>query len=148
MAILNLTQHPASDTQKKQGVVEPDDKEEIQNLLTFKEAPSQEKMTKRASALADIAQEVSADAAMIGGMPSFMSSLERELVRRDIAPLYSFTQRKSVETEEDGETVKKTVFKHEGWTTPKIIDFLGGHGWERKPVQKDGKWVLHTQMLY
>jgi hypothetical protein len=148
MAILNLTQHPSSDSQAEEGVVEPSDKEAVQDLLTFEGSPSSTEMRQRADKLAAIAEEHEADAAMIGGMPAFMSALERALARKGIAPLYSFTQRKSVEVQEDGETVKKTVFSHEGWTTPKVVIRQMDHARVCEAQKGPDGWSLMGQTMW
>jgi hypothetical protein len=146
MSVINLTQHPASDDQIDEGVVEPPKKEEVQSLLTFEEPPSSSTMRQRADKLAEIAEGHSA--AMIGGMPSFMSHLERALVREGVAPIYSFTQRKSVEVQEDGETVKKTVFSHEGWTTPLVVVRYMDHAKTAQASHEGGEWSLETEIMW
>lgn len=113
MRIINLTQHIGA---PEQAVVEPDDKKQVQELLTFVSVPSKKEMKKRAEALAAIAVAAGADAAMIGGAPYFMSTLERALTEAEIQPLYAFSERVSVEeTDEAGNVTKRTVFRHAGW---------------------------------
>jgi hypothetical protein len=147
MPIINLTQHPASDSQRDEGVIEPPNKEAVQELLTFEEPPSSSTMRQRANKLAEIAEGHSA--AMIGGMPAFMGHLERALVREGVAPMYSFTQRKSVEVQEDGETVKKTVFSHEGWTTPLVVVRYMDHAKTAQASRdEEGEWSLETEVMW
>lgn len=149
MAILNLTQHPASDDQQQDGVVEPDNKGEVKDLLTFDEAPSIKVLRDRAAKLAEVASNHDANAAMIGGMPAFMSALERALARKGVAPLYAFTQRESVEVKtEDGGTEKKSVFRHRGWTTPEVIFQGNRDAIMASPQKVDGEWVLKTSSIY
>jgi hypothetical protein len=114
MMIMNLTQHVATDAQIKDGVVEPQDKDAVKALLTFTEAPTREEIERRAAALARVAE--GCDAAMIGGAPYLMAALEAALVEVCVQPLYSFTERRSVEeTAPDGTVRKVSVFTHTGW---------------------------------
>lgn len=109
--IINLTQHGATPEQIAAGVVEPADKAEVKRLLTFDEPPNKADYIIRANALADLAKGY--EAAMIGGAPYFMSSLEVALEARGIKPLYSFTRRESVDMPQaDGSVRKVAVFKH------------------------------------
>jgi hypothetical protein len=53
---------------------------------------------------------------MIGGAPYLMAPLERALRRKRITPLYAFSERRSTEEKgNDGEIIKRTVFKHIGF---------------------------------
>jgi len=115
--ILNLTQHPATPEQVSAGVFEPQDKSEVQRLLTFDDLPSSEEVWDRARKLAQIARREGATSAMIGGAPYLMAPLEEELVQggSSVAPLYAFSVRKSVEKVVDGQTVKASVFVHIGF---------------------------------
>lgn len=116
--ILNLTQHTATSEQIAAGVFEPAsaEKKEICELLTFEHLPDWECLRDRAIALAQIAEERGADAAMIGGAPFFMAPLERALFPRGIKPLYAFTLRESVDEVLPDGTVRKTaVFRHRGF---------------------------------
>lgn len=113
--ILNLTQHLASAAQIKGGVIEPSNKQEVQELLNFKALPSREEVNKRAEKLAHVVVKNNCNTAMIGGAPFLMAPLERAL--RDIGTswLYAFSYRESVEEIIDGETIKRSVFCHKGW---------------------------------
>lgn len=114
--ILNLTQHPATPDQVAAGVIEPLEKEQVQNLLTFDVIPNRDDMDLRASLLSAIAAGHGCDAAMIGGAPFFMSALARALIDAGITPVYAFSVRESVEkTDADGNVVKTNVFKHVGF---------------------------------
>lgn len=114
MRIINLTQHAATGSQVNEGVFNVE--QNLGDLLTFNSAPSEEEMKERAEKLADIAAEAKAEAAMIGGAGYFMRPLEEALKARDIRPLYSFSERRSVEKHNpDGTVTKVNVFEHVGW---------------------------------
>lgn len=121
--ILNLTQHAASAEQVDAGVVDlaEDKRQELIKLLTFDTLPSQEEIASRAQAIADLAalsgeEDTPPEAAMIGGAPFLMASLENALVLNGIVPLYAFSRRESVEeTQEDGSIRKTAVFRHLGF---------------------------------
>lgn len=114
--ILNLTQHEATDDQKADGVVEPKNKQLIRELLTFDELPLACEVGERAKELAQIAAEHGHGRAMVGGAPFLMVSLEIELNKRHIKPIYAFSKRESIEEKnEDGTVTKRTVFKHAGF---------------------------------
>ena len=117
MRILNLTQHPATPEQVAAGVVEPADKGQVQNLLTFDTLPTRNEICNRAWTLAQIAYQSGETAIMIGGAPYLMGPLESNLrSSMQLTVLYSFTQRVSEEQSLPDGTVKKTaVFKHVGW---------------------------------
>jgi len=117
MKIANLTQHNSTKEQQKAGVVDlVERQDEIKILLTFDEIPSKEEMEDRAIRLTKIVKEEGIfDAAMIGGAPFFMSTLERILKENGIQPLYAFSKRVSIEEEINGEVVKKSIFKFEGF---------------------------------
>lgn len=113
--ILNLTQHMATPEQLVEGVVEPDNKAEVQKLLNFTSSPPAAEIHARAEALAKIAEKAGANKAMIGGANYLMSALERSLLAVGCQPVYSFTQRVSKE-EVTPEGVKKTsTFVHTDW---------------------------------
>ena len=120
MRIINLTQHVATPEQVAEGVFEPKNKPAVLALLSFGGVPSLEEVDNRAIDLADYAiGEMPAPStnkgALIGGAPFLMSALERRLKGKGIRPLYSFTERISVD-ETQGDTVKKiSVFRHAGW---------------------------------
>jgi hypothetical protein len=119
--IVNLTQHKGT---PEQGVLEPELKEQVKDLLTFDEIPSRQEMESRAKALLKVVhREMDCHAlgdhaqwcAMIGGAPFFMPVLERVLAEAKITPLYAFSRRESVEEVVDGKVVKKAVFRHIGF---------------------------------
>lgn len=108
--ILNLTQHLAT---PEQGVAEPTNKKLVQDLLTFVGLPTKEDIKAKASALANIAVDHGASAAMIGGAPYLLSALEDALKGRGIKSLYAYSERVSEErVREDGSVEKTNVFKH------------------------------------
>lgn len=114
--ILNLTQHFCTPAQTKVGVEEPVFKAQVQNLITFKEIPTEMGMKSRAQKLAYMCKEDGYSAAMIGGAPFFMGILEQELKKQGIKPVYAFSQRESVDKEmADGSVQKVAVFKHLGF---------------------------------
>lgn len=113
--ILNLTQHPATEEQISAGVVEPENKKAIQDLLTFTGIPTREEIVDRAKKLAEIAHEFGASKTMIGGVPYLMGPLEKELRFAGIIPVYAYSDRVSIEEIIDGKVVKKSIFKHLGF---------------------------------
>lgn len=123
MPTLNLTQHDATLDQIAAGVVEPDNKARVRQLLTFEEMPSFRDVLERAAALATIAKESGCAFAMIGGAPFFMAPLEDALEDVGVGPRYSFTRRESEEVPQGDGTVRKTqVFKHVGFLEPFPFD--------------------------
>lgn len=83
MKILNLTQHAATPEQLEQGVIDlpPEVRETLSSLLTFEEIPSLEEMSRRASEIAQIAQDFRVSSSvMIEGEPFFMNELENSLI--------------------------------------------------------------------
>jgi hypothetical protein len=113
MKILNLTQHVASKEQIEAGVVEPQNKKAVQGFLTFVAIPTKEDIGTRAHLLAEVAKEHGHPYAMIGGAPYLMSALEGALRKVGVEPLYSFTERVSIEeTQADGSVKKTSAFKH------------------------------------
>ena len=116
MNILNLTQHMATQEQYDAGVLEPENKVRVKDLLTFDTIPSILEMEERAEQLAYEAMVSKCTNAMIGGAPFFMSNLEYALINKGIKPLYAFSTRVSEEHfTEDGNVVKVNVFKHTGF---------------------------------
>lgn len=120
---INLTQHPLSNEQRAwadercMAVVETD--ADTRSALNFEELPTLEVLEERADAIVSRLGTRHPDfhrIAMIGGAPFFMPVLERKLKAAGIQPVYAFSKRVSVETtNEHGEVVKTSVFRHEGW---------------------------------
>jgi hypothetical protein len=105
----------------EQGCVElPEElQNEVRNLITFNEIPSDCEMRARAVRVAEIATESGADSAMIGGAPYFQRYLEEELLVRGVEPVFAFSKRESVESiQEDGSVQKTFVFRHTGFVRP------------------------------
>ncbi len=125
--IINLTQHRATPEQVKAGVVDlPDEqREELSRWLTFDEIPDPDGLNATAHAVARMARDAGADAAMIGGAPFFMPDLERVLRHMGVTPVYAFSRRESVEvTDEDGNVRKTAVFRHMGFVKTDWEDIL------------------------
>lgn len=118
MKALNLTQHPATEVQISQGVVEPcqETKSRIKRLLTVDRLPSADDVQTSARALALIARNYSS--AMIGGAPWLMPALHSTLLNVGVEPVYAFSLRVSEErVGPDGEVTKVNVFKHLGFVS-------------------------------
>ena len=120
--IINLTQHNATPEQLTAGVVDvpAELKADLSALLTFSTLPTKEEIDEVAQKVAAMAvictQGSDAPAAMIGGAPFFMASLEVALRHYGIKPLYSFSERVSEEKiEADGTVRKINLFKHKGF---------------------------------
>lgn len=114
--ILNLTQHPATAEQIAAGVQDLPSAETLRTLLTFDQLPSRTEIKGRAEALALMAEAAGADAAMIGGAPFLMSTLEAALLNKGIRPMYAFSKRVVTETKNfDGTVTKVSTFAHEGF---------------------------------
>lgn len=115
--IFNLTQHNPTPAQKAEGVW--DTTEEIKGLLTFTSPPTKEEVEARAEALGDVVEshhQFTGLRVMVGGAPYLMGPLVKALQRRGFDPVFSFTERKSVEKHaEDGTVTKTADFEHVGW---------------------------------
>lgn len=114
--IFNLTQHQPTNTQVSLGVLPP--VEGCKALLDFKSLPSQETIKERASALVELVVAVAPKGAsvMVGGAPYLMPGLCQALKQEGFIPLFSFTERRSVETNlPDGSISKTAIFEHVGW---------------------------------
>ena len=119
-AIVNLTQHPATQDQGKEGVfnLEGEDLVRLKQLLTFEEMPNMDHVRGRAKIIAQIASDYGCERAMIGGAPFLMASLGEALKEEGITAVYAFSRRESVETTtEDGSVIKRNVFRHLGFVT-------------------------------
>lgn len=113
--IVNLTQHNPTTQQLAAGVFDYD-QESVKALLNFGGIPSKDNINAKAAALAEVALASGATSAMVGGAPYLMAPLVMALRRRGIAPLFSFTQRESMETPDGkGGVVKTSVFNHVGF---------------------------------
>ena len=113
MSIKNLTQHKPTQEQEQHGGVTAVDPAAIE-LLNFPTPPSVEEINERAAALAALA--VGSESAMVGGAPYLMGPLVAALKAVGVQPLFSFTERRSVEeTQPDGSVRKTSVFAHVAW---------------------------------
>ena len=102
--IKNLTQHPATSDQADVTAVDPN----AVALLNFAEPPFKTEVETRAAALAALA--AGHHAAMIGGAPYLMGPLVAALKAAGVQPLFSFTERKSIEkTNPDGSVTKTSA---------------------------------------
>ena len=133
---LNLTQHNPTPEQIGDGVVEPENKTEIQALLTIdvKELLSSHSpdgiLWDRAVQLAEIAAKSGHRTAMIGCMPALQPWLTEALFRAGVLPLFAVSDRVSEEkTLPDGSVRKVNVFRHLGW--------VPGHRRQCVTIQKD-----------
>ena len=141
--IINLTQHLATDEQKKAGVIDltGEYREDLIPLLTFSEIPTVQELAERASDIIDVVldficydlkleeyreivkekpyfdeYDLLADFKfMIGGAPYFMPVLHNMLLDFTTV-VYAFSKRVSEEVQNpDGTVSKKTIFKHAGF---------------------------------
>ena len=124
LAVLNLTQHPASPEQVAGGVIDipPSLKSTLAALLTFESLPPMGEVRERAEEILSLLADAEAElglrfhAAMLGGAPYLMAPLERALQTHGIMPLYAFSVRTSAEeTLPDGSVRKVAVFNHAGF---------------------------------
>lgn len=119
MRLINLTQHSLTFEQIAGNEVfrkEATAGDIVCDRLTFNEIPTHEEMEQRALELARLASQHAAEGAIIGGAGYFMPYLEKELLKLNIIPMYSFTRRESVEKKNaDGSITKTSIFKHIGW---------------------------------
>ena len=119
--ILNLTQDNATPDQVAAGVVEPENKQELQELLTFEEIPliDYNEIEERAYAIADIAEQEGYDKVMIGGESYLMSALENALESKGITPMYAYSERISTPVvQEDGSVKNQVESRFEGFIVP------------------------------
>ena len=116
MAIFNLTQHNPTPAQVAEGVQAP--LPGAAELLTFTVLPSKGDILGRAAGLASLvaAQGSQGDKVMVGGAPYLMEALCSNLKELGFKPVFSFTERRSVEkTLPDGTVTKTAIFEHVGW---------------------------------
>lgn len=116
MAILNLTQHIATNDQILDGVIEPNDKALVKGLITFETIPTAQEMRERVKQLIAIAKEHGVTEVMVGGAGYFIPFLERGLIQAGLIPLHSFNVRNSVDKHHaDGSVETVMIFKHAGF---------------------------------
>lgn len=127
MAILNLTQHNATDDQLASGIIDlpADFQTALKSLLTFPTTYTRADLEYRALQIHELIRDMcgehfgappkhALDGVMIGGMPSFMPVLEATLVSKGIRVGYACTERQSIDKEIDGKVVKTAIFVHAG----------------------------------
>lgn len=137
--ILNLTTHPATPSQVAAGVIEPsaEDKTLISNLSNFEGIPSKADIKTTADMLSDIAGRYDCDKVMITGAPYLMSALETALEAKGMEPVYSFSERVSVDRQNpDGTVTKQNVFEHRSFVEPAGIKIEDSA--EKVNVTKEG----------
>ena len=124
VGIINLTQHELTPEQREFIDIEcHTDRQKVKDLLTFTKLPSKEDIYYRALDLAAIVENiidqdehVDLFLILVGGAPYLMKPLIEELKRLEVIPVFSYTDRVSVETmQPDGSVVKTQVFKHLGF---------------------------------
>jgi hypothetical protein len=124
VGIINLTQHELTPEQKKFVDIECyTDRNKVKDLLTFTKLPTQIQILQRAVDLANIVRDIvdqdehiNLFLVLIGGAPYLMKPLIEELREIGVTPVFSYTDRVSVETmQPDGSVVKTQVFKHLGY---------------------------------
>ena len=124
VGIINLTQHELTPEQREFIDIEcHTDRQKVKDLLTFTKLPSKEDIYYRALDLAAIVENiidqdehVDLFLVLIGGAPYLMKPLIEELKKIGVTPVFSYTDRVSVETmQPDGSVVKTQVFKHLGY---------------------------------
>ena len=124
VGVINLTQHELTPEQKAFIDIEcHTDRQKVKELLTFTKLPTQFQILRRAVGLADIVrnivdqdEHINLFLVLIGGAPYLMKPLIEELKEIGVTPVFSYTDRVSVETiQPDGSVVKTQVFKHLGY---------------------------------
>jgi hypothetical protein len=128
--ILNLTQHQATAAQVAAGVYSNEQIAELAAMTNFVGMPTKEEIKERSAKIAyglrtsefvhaaDLEQGagVAKFDVMVGGAPWFMAPLCNELIRYGFNPVFSFTERQSVDLPQGDGSVKKTaVFNHVGF---------------------------------
>ena len=124
VGIINLTQHELTPEQREFIDIECHvDRQKVKDLLTFTKLPTQLQILHRAVDLANIVrnivdqdEHINLFLVLIGGAPYLMKPLIEELKEIGVTPVFSYTDRVSVETmQPDGSIVKTQVFKHLGF---------------------------------
>lgn len=126
--IINLTQHIATESQWKAGVVDlPETQRKLlADVLTFEELPNAGEIRTRAKAVADIAianglggdgkPDPMPETAMIGGALWLMVPLVQELEELGIRAVFAFSKRVATEKVMPDGTVQKVAdFRHIGF---------------------------------
>lgn len=119
--IINLTQHKATGSQIKQGVIDGEPSQLIKALLSFDFLPSMAEVNERAELLSEkavsLAVKYDTTKVMIGGAPFLMEPLIWNLKSHNLQPVFAFSKRDSIESFDSlrDYLVKRTVFKHIGF---------------------------------
>lgn len=117
--ILNLTSHTPTPEQIAKGVVQP--REEIfschKDMLTFETIPSEKILRLTALVMAEHAKAEGFKYAMIDGPSYLIPHLVKELKEMGVTPLFSSTEKVSIEEPQlDGSVQKTDIFKHVKFT--------------------------------
>lgn len=116
LPILNLTQHPAVEDQRRDDVKNHPDPQKIRDLITFYSIPTKEEMIQRAEKLVQETKNLGYEKVMIGGAPYFMPVLEKAFLENGITVYYAFSHRLCHEIPlPDGSVKKEMFFKHGGF---------------------------------
>ena len=113
--ILNLTQHIANKNQIQDGLIEPEtnDKKRILELLIFnKEDINTNTFIEKSIELLKIIKKYNIKYTLIGGLIPFVIYLYKFLSENNIIPVFSFSERKVIETIVDNKTIKSLIFEH------------------------------------
>ena len=126
MKIANITQHAATPEQVQDRVFDllPEDRERLHKLITFPAQYTRQDLEVSAEGIVNLLKEYDCYSCMIGGMPSFMSVLEKALVKAGVAVCYARTERVSVDqAQPDGSVRKVAVFRHAGlyWASERMF---------------------------
>lgn len=124
--LVNCTKHMSSDVIIPDGysglnftIIDPSprDKERILELQDFNSGvPDFDDIKRRASAIAEIVARYGTKYAWVGGAGYLMSSLEAELKRRGINPVYSWSRRDYMEITDDKGIKRLEMYReHGGW---------------------------------
>lgn len=129
--IVNLSLRPPGQDMKRKGVFDLPTVQRLhlEQLLTFDMQSPPATLKNTAKRIADLAADTGADYALLC-LPTFItSSVERELIRRKIRPLYAWgsVQRYTVESEFGDQEIVKVGFR--------LVDFI--------EVNEDGVRRLH-----
>ena len=117
MKIANITQHVSTDEQRTEGVFDlfPEDRARLTAMLTFDPQYTRKDLEVAAEEIVGLLKEYDCYSAMIGGMPSFMSVLEKALIKAGVAVCYARSERVSIDqVQADGSVRKVATFRHAG----------------------------------
>lgn len=129
MKTLNFTIHNLTESQTKDGGIEPhvEYKEELKKILLVVGIPTREALKEKATSFAAMAYEAVRDYVDIGGdedirvligsgTPSIQPFIVSELENLNVPYVYSHSDRQCIETHNpDGSVTKVFNFVHQGW---------------------------------